>query len=97
MLRGVNHSIIEINNTENKYFDKAILFLKPDAIKISPAKIKAEANELLTLYNQEKSSETILKSIRRKRLKRRIIRNRIILGAIIITFLFLGLKIFNAI
>ena len=30
MLKGVNKSVVEINNTDNEYIEKAILFIKPD-------------------------------------------------------------------
>ena len=29
MLKGVNKTIIEINNTENEYFDRILLFVNP--------------------------------------------------------------------
>ena len=29
MLRGVNRQIIEVNDIENPYFERAILFVKP--------------------------------------------------------------------
>ncbi len=30
MLKGVNRRIIEVNNTENKYFERAIVFVRPE-------------------------------------------------------------------
>ena len=30
MLRGTNRSIIEINETGNKYFEKVLIFVKPE-------------------------------------------------------------------
>lgn len=33
MIKGVNKRIIEINNPENEYFEKAILFINPSKIE----------------------------------------------------------------
>ena len=30
MLRGVNRQIIEVNETDSRYFEKAILYVRPD-------------------------------------------------------------------
>lgn len=43
MLRGTNKSIIEISETENKYFEKALLFVKPEFSNLSPERLSREA------------------------------------------------------
>lgn len=44
MLKGVNRRIIEISNTENKYFERAIVFVKPQYNNSDEAVLKREAN-----------------------------------------------------
>jgi len=44
MLRGVNKQIIEVNNTGNRYFEKAVLFINPQFVDISRHKLDIEAN-----------------------------------------------------
>lgn len=43
MVKGVNKQIIEINGDENDYFDKAILFVKPERRFISQNSLQKEA------------------------------------------------------
>ncbi len=47
MLRGTNKSIIEINETENRYFERALLFVKPEFVNISPERLNREAKKML--------------------------------------------------
>lgn len=47
-MRGVNKLIVEIKDTENEYFDRAILFLKPDKVMTDQAEINRNAQKLLT-------------------------------------------------
>lgn len=46
-MRGVNKLIVEIKDTDNDYFDRAILFLKPDKVTADQAEINRGAMELL--------------------------------------------------
>lgn len=51
MLRGTNKSIIEISETENKYFERALLFVKPEFVNLSPERLNREAKRMIgTLY-----------------------------------------------
>jgi hypothetical protein len=47
MLRGTNKSIIEISETENRYFEKALLFVKPEFVNLSPERLNREAKRML--------------------------------------------------
>ena len=47
MLRGTNRSIIEINETENKYFEKVLLFVKPEFGTLPVERLKREANRMV--------------------------------------------------
>ena len=47
MLRGINRSIIEINETENKYFEKIIVFVKPEFGNLSDSHLEREAVRLV--------------------------------------------------
>lgn len=47
MLKGVNKSVVEINNTDNDYIEKAILFIKPDKQGSHLAVINLNANKYL--------------------------------------------------
>ncbi len=44
MIKGVNKKIIEINETENIYFEKAILYIRPKMSDIPQSHLIKEAN-----------------------------------------------------
>lgn len=46
-MRGVNKLIVEIKDTENEYFDRAILFLKPDKVTVEQSELNLGAERLL--------------------------------------------------
>ncbi|MBQ1928550.1 MAG: hypothetical protein II366_02175 [Clostridia bacterium] len=43
MVKGVNKNIIEVHDIENEYFDKAILFVKPEYALFDNEKLFKEA------------------------------------------------------
>jgi hypothetical protein len=45
MLRGVNRQIIEVSETKNEYFERAILFVRPEYISENEANLRNEANK----------------------------------------------------
>lgn len=47
-MRGVNKLIVEIKDTENEYFDRAILFLKPDKVTVEQSELNLGAEKLLS-------------------------------------------------
>lgn len=47
-MRGVNKLIVEIRDTENEYFDRAILFLKPDKVTVEQRELNLGAERLLS-------------------------------------------------
>lgn len=54
-MRGVNKLIVEIKDTENEYFDRAILFLKPGKAGTDQSALNRSARELLAeVKNGEK-------------------------------------------
>ena len=47
MLKGVSQKVIEVVRTDNRYFEKAILFLRPSAPEEDKNKLKERAWEYL--------------------------------------------------
>ena len=52
-MRGVNKLILEIKNTENEYFDRAILFLKPDKMNAEQSRLNENAMRLLSAVRMD--------------------------------------------
>lgn len=48
MIKGVSQKVIEVVQTDNRYFDKAILFLSPRAQEEDKTLLKARASEYLS-------------------------------------------------
>lgn len=51
MLRGVNKSIIEILETENQYFEKVILFVRPNHLEKDKVFLDKKAKEYVNEVN----------------------------------------------
>lgn len=47
MLKGVNRQVVEIAHPESAYFEKVLFFVKPEFSRVSEAKIKDKADELI--------------------------------------------------
>lgn len=47
MIKGVNKKVLEINNPQSLYFEKAVLYLKPNLDSISHKMLSAEAQKML--------------------------------------------------
>lgn len=46
-MRGVNKLIVEIKDTNSEYFDRAILFLKPEKLGTEQTELNESAQKLL--------------------------------------------------
>lgn len=54
MIKGVNRRIVEITGMDNDYFEKAVLYLRPDKSSSMPARIDLEArNAACEIISQE--------------------------------------------
>ena len=62
MLKGVSQKVIEVVHTDNRYFEKAILFLRPAAQEEDKAKLKTRAGEYLAQINYNPAGHTPKKS-----------------------------------
>lgn len=64
MLKGINRRIIEINRTNNDYFEKAILFVRSDKLNFEQQLLSREANAYLKkLAMPPKSKRNLQKKI----------------------------------
>lgn len=56
-MRGVNKLIVEIKDTENEYFDRAILFLKPGKAAAEQSELDKSARKLLSAVKDENTAK----------------------------------------
>lgn len=45
MIKGVNRQVLEIHDTGNRYFEKALLFVKPEYSTLSEKHLRAAAQK----------------------------------------------------
>jgi len=57
-MRGVNKLIVEIKDTENEYFDRAILFVKPGMATAEQSELDKSARKLLSAVKDGKTERT---------------------------------------
>lgn len=82
MLRGVNKQIIEINSTDNRYFEKAILFVRPEFSETSEGKLRDNASEFLKYIETEKQ---LIKKANPKTKKQKMKLNKKIVMSLLLT------------
>lgn len=47
MIKGVNKQVVEITETGNEYFEKAIFFVRPEYSGLSEGKLREKANSAI--------------------------------------------------
>ena len=72
MLRGVNKQIIEINETGNIFFERALLFVRPQYLELGARRLESEANKFLLDISKKPPARGVI-SLRRRRRTKRII------------------------
>lgn len=76
MIKGVNKKIIEINNPQSIYFEKAVFYLKPNVSKLPDNIANCEIERYINMINLENGyTENPWKKILR----------RIIIGCVAVT------------
>ncbi len=50
MIKGVNRHIVEINNPQNDYFEKAILYVRSEKLTIPPKELSDQALSYLNSF-----------------------------------------------
>ena len=75
MVKGVNKTIIEINETGNEYFEKIILYVSPKYSSVNSLKIKKAVGEELKKINGNsiKNGKSLRRMIKMKNRRRVII------------------------
>ena len=46
MIKGVNHRVVEVNDTGSEYFEKIMFFVNPDYASLSENKIREKAGTI---------------------------------------------------
>ena len=60
MVKGVNKTIIEINNTGSKYFDRVVFYINPSYTSLPRSKLESKAGDII------RSAEPVMMPQRKK-------------------------------
>jgi hypothetical protein len=82
MVKGVSKTIIEVNNTGSKFFEKIVFYVTPEYGTLNAKHLKKAAAEFAYCYNNSKSKKPLRKYYKRKK---------------IITFLSIGVAFLGAV
>lgn len=73
MIKGVNHTIIEVTDPQNRYFERALLFVRPQLTSVGHQHLQRQADHFVqTVGAPPMAEEKRILHYRRKQ-KRRII------------------------
>ena len=91
MVKGVNKTIIEINETGNKVFDRVLLFVNPDKAYSDSVVLKKEALDYIKGLSPDFNTGFLRKRIKKRRQIKLLIylaTSFVVLAAIVSLFLF---------
>ncbi len=83
MIKGVNKQVLEINETQNGFFEKAIFFVKPEYSGMGEGRLRESARK--EIENAGKPP------VRSYKYKNKRIKNAIILAAVFVSGIVVGL------
>ncbi len=67
MVKGINRTVIEINDTGNNMFERVILFVTPEYGNISSRQLKLEAQRVIEKYSPDIAGNGKIRNLYRKR------------------------------
>jgi hypothetical protein len=70
MVKGVSKTIIEVNNTGSKLFEKIVFYVTPEFSNLSAKQLKKAANSFTFNYNLPRSGPTLRKKYRNRNILR---------------------------
>ncbi len=73
MIRGINHQIIEVQETENLCFERALLFVRPQCADLAEKKLQGEAEQFVAALGTP-PRPTPHRALRKEELRRRHLR-----------------------
>lgn len=78
MIKGVNRQIIEVNNTDSIYFERAVFWLRPEVRELPVEISRAEAEKYIRTFPEMR---------RKKKVSGKIILSLIVVAGIILFFI----------
>ena len=67
MVKGVSKTIIEVNNTGSKFFEKIVFYVTPEYGNLNAKHLKKAASEFAFNYNDSINKKPLRKRYRRRK------------------------------
>ena len=67
MVKGVNKTVIEVNNTGSKLFEKIVFYVTPEYGKLNAKQLKRAVNNFAFNFDHHKPNQSLRKRYIRKR------------------------------
>ncbi len=76
MVKGVSKTVIVVNNTGNKYFEKIVFYVTPEYGNLSAGHLNSAAAKFVSTFEYNKSDKTFSqnKSLRKRYKRKRFFR-----------------------
>ena len=68
MVKGVNKTVIEVNNTGNKYFEKIVFYVTPQYGNLSAKQLKRAASTFSFNFDNSLSRKPLRKKYKQKKI-----------------------------
>lgn len=59
MIKGVNKRVVEITSTDNEYFERAVLYIRPDKLDLPSARLEEEAREYVGRIAPKRENDAV--------------------------------------
>lgn len=89
MVKGVNKTVIEVNNTGSKIFEKIVFYVTPQYGGLSPERLQKAAGSLSVHFDEIGTYAPLRRRRRKRRLRKGVIAGGIIAAAVLTAVLLL--------
>ncbi len=90
MVKGVNKTVIEVNNTGSRYFEKIVFYVTPQYGNLSAKQLRKAASTFSFNFDNSVNRKPLRKVNKRRKIKKLCY----ILGAVLLSVVVLGIVIF---
>ena len=89
MVKGVSKTVIEVNNTGSRLFEKIVFYVTPEYGNLSAKQLKKAASAFSFRYDADINKATLRRRYRKKRIIAAVTAGMIILGVFLVAMAFI--------
>lgn len=89
MVKGVNKTVIEVNNTGSKMFEKIVLYVTPEYGNLSAKQLRRAASNLVLSFDEVKNYRSLRNRLKLKKAVTFSIAGLVCITALVLLLIFL--------